>query len=104
VSADAGVEAHLDALLSESAPARADVEAALTHGHAEALELEAERLRIRRRLDRARATHDPAFDVVVAAAKEELHAVTARLLSLRGRLSDVAGRFGSGPRFSDRVG
>ena len=104
MSGDPRVEAHLDALLSESAPTRADVEAALTHGHAEALELEAERERIQRRLARARAAHDPAFDEVIAATMDELHVVTARLRSLLGRLSDVAGRFGSGVRFSDRAG
>jgi len=90
--------------LGQPVPTPADVEAALTRGHARALELEVERLQIQRRLDRTRAAHDPAFDAVIATTAEELHAVTARWRSLLGRLSDVAGRFGTGPRFSDRVG
>src|SRR5213078_3013680 len=52
VSPEAGAYEHLEALLKEAAPPRADVEAVLTLGHAEALELEAERVRIKRRLER----------------------------------------------------
>jgi hypothetical protein len=103
VSGDAGAAPYLDGLLRATAPTRADVEAALTLGHAEALELEAERLRIQRRLDRARAARDPAFDAVIAATTGELRAVIERQQSLSGRLADVAAQFGSGARFSDRV-
>src|SRR5207247_1233837 len=103
VSEDA-VEAHLDALLSASAPTRAEVEAALTQGHAAALELEADRVRIHRRLDRARSALDPRFDPIVATMAEELRGVSGRLHSLRGRLSEVTRRSGVGARLSDRAG
>lgn len=98
------IEEHLDALLVAGEATREEIEAALTHGHAAALELEADRIRLTRRLDRARTIPDPALDGVVATAHEELAGVTAALQSLRGRLADVAARFGSGARFSDRAG
>jgi hypothetical protein len=100
VSEDA--DAQLDALLSNADPTSAEIETTLTLGHARALELEAERVRIQRRLERVHAGY-PALEGVIASTSGELQAVNATLRSLRGRLSDFAARFRPRSRFSDRV-
>jgi hypothetical protein len=101
VSEDA--DAQLDALLSNADPTSAEIETTLTLGHARALELEAERVRIQRRLERVHAGYHPALEGVIASTSGELQAVNATLRSLRGRLSDFAARFRPRSRFSDRV-
>jgi hypothetical protein len=91
------VEAELDELLGEPAATSETVEAVLTHGHAVALELEAERLRIHRKLNRVGTLGDATLD-------RELTGITARLLSLRARLAEAGRLLGPRPRLSDRGG
>ena len=88
-------EAELDELLSDPAPTLESVETVLTHGHAVALDLEAQRLRIRRTLDRMGSLGDKSLE-------DELSGVTARLLALRGRLAEAGQLLGPRPRLTDR--
>jgi hypothetical protein len=86
------VDRALDALIAVcetgALPDRESVEHVLTSGYAEALDLEAERLSIVRRLERGRAGDAP---VDVVALRADLHAITSRLRVLRRRLAAVDG-------------
>ena len=104
MSTGRAAEAELDALLAKEAPGADEVEAALTHGHAAALELEANRLRLHRKLERASSINDPGRNGVIVQLREEIAAVTARMRSLQERLSEAGSRFGPRPRFMDRAG
>jgi len=75
---------------------RAAVEEVLTAGYADALELEAERLRIAERLEEAIASiEEPRGVREIALRRAELGIVTERLAVLRDRLAEANRRFGS---------
>jgi hypothetical protein len=93
----------LDALLAwgevgespDEAPGRAIVDYVLTAGYAQALELEAERMRVTIDLDRILA--DGAVvdsEVDIAKLRADLGRVSGRLGELRDRLAEVNQRFG----------
>jgi hypothetical protein len=93
----------LDALLtwgepsgsSDEAPGRAIVDYVLTAGYAQALELEAERMRVTIDLDLTLA--DGAVvdsEVDIAKLRADLGRVSGRLGELRDRLAEVNERFG----------
>jgi hypothetical protein len=91
----------LDALLAMAdrdsrtqLPRRAIVEHVLTAGYAETLELEAERLRLTRILERALAPSETAVGAEIAALSADLGRVTERLVELRDRLAAANQRFG----------
>jgi hypothetical protein len=91
----------LDALLAMAdrdsraeLPRRAIVEHLLTTGYAEMLELEAERLRLTRILERAIAPPETAGGADVAALSTDLSRVTDRLVELRDRLAAANQQFG----------
>jgi len=75
---------------------RADIEELLTAGYAEALELEAERLRIAECLEEAIARiEEPRGIREIALRRAELGIVTERLAALRDRLEEAGRRFGA---------
>jgi hypothetical protein len=95
------VDRAIDALLaddiasSEPPPRRAVVEHLLTAGYAEILDLEAERLRVVRRLSSVAEGAASPGSVEVAALHGELARVTERVRDLRDRLAEVNRRFGA---------
>jgi hypothetical protein len=89
------VDQALDELLAEAEgprPSRAFIERLLTAGYAEALELEAQRVRIADRIEKLLPSLSPE-DPRVTELSAQLSAVSARLRTLRRRLATVRVRF-----------
>jgi hypothetical protein len=93
----------LDALLAwgeqggspDETPGRAIVDHVLTAGYAQALELEADRMRITSSLDRILAEGGVLdADMEIANLRSDLGRVSGRLGELRDRLAEVNQRFG----------
>jgi hypothetical protein len=93
----------LDALLAwgepggspDEAPGRAIVDYVLTAGYAQALELEAERMRVRIDLDRILPGGGVLdSEIEIAKLRADLGRVDGRLGELRDRLAEVNQRFG----------
>jgi hypothetical protein len=97
-----GFDLTLDGLLAmgendtpTQRPQRVVLEHVLMVGYAEALELEAERLRVARTLDRAlEDLRDPMIGAEVARLRADLGRMTERLVELRNRLAEANRRFG----------
>jgi hypothetical protein len=79
---------QLEDLLRDSAPTLARVEDALTEGYAQALALEAERLRIERRLGEMARTAAPDH-------ADELRSLGARLRSADGEIATLRSLLGT---------
>jgi hypothetical protein len=95
------IDRALDALLSPpvgtgaTPPRRVVVEEVLTAGYAEALELEAERLRVAMTLERASSGPAEARgDAEVARLRADLRRLTERVVELRDRLDEASRQFG----------
>lgn len=104
------LDGELEAVLASSpgapeAPSLADVEALLTRGYAEALELEVERLRVVQEIESLLS--DPGAPQVpreIAELRSKLAALANRLRSLRERLAETGRVYGIARPFSARPG
>lgn len=102
------LDSALDELLarpSSGAPAVADVEALLTRGYAEALELEVERIRLAEHIDGLLSDPlAPQLPREIAHLRAQLARLAGRLSRLRGRLAEVRRRYGVAQPFTARRG
>jgi uncharacterized protein involved in exopolysaccharide biosynthesis len=84
---------QIEDLLADAEPSLADVEETLTQGYAEALALEAERLRIERRLTEVARSATPAHTAELRSLGSRLNVADGEIVRLRtilGTLHDRA--------------